>query len=275
MREVLGAIWVGLIVVAGCGETSNGNAGTAAAAGTAGDRSSGGGVPGTGANSGAAIGPNGSAAEAGRGTANHGGSNGESGSSFITSGNGNVGEGGGVGVSTVEGGAPNPPAEGGSAGVSTDGGSAGSGGAGGPPRPEIHCSCQASEGCIRVTVERSADTSGQPWVEWPDQADGSGTLTVSATSSSGALRQDKVLVPDASYLADDAVYGVALCVPPGTSSVRAFLDHGTDEDPGAVTSSDYLDSCADGSAACFRCFQQAVTAGAEVDLSVSLIRSCD
>ena|SRR6187402_83853 len=109
---------------------------------------------------------------------------------------------------------------------------------------------------------------------WPTQADGTGTLVVSSVTTPFAV-QDRVRIPNANFLPADASYGVALCVPPGTSKVRAFLDHGNDEDPGQVSSSDYLDSCAAGSAACVRCFDVPVGAGTDVNLSIALVRSCD
>ena len=106
----------------------------------------------------------------------------------------------------------------------------------------------------------------------PTQADGTGTLVVSSVTPSFTL-QDQVRIPNTNFLAADASYGVALCVLPGTSTVRAFLDHGNDEDPGQVTSSDYLDSCAVGSVACFRCLSVVVAAGADVNPSIALAAS--
>lgn len=179
---------------------------------------------------------------------------------------------GGLGL----GGAQGEAGTGASAGNADDsGGSSGmvgsAGDAGGTP---ITCSCGSGKQCLRVTVTRAADTTRQPWVVWPTQADGTGTLVVSAATRSLVV-QDRVRIPNANFRPADASYGVALCVPPGTSEVRAFLDHGNDEDPRQVTSSDYLDSCAPGSAACFRCFDVSVTAGTDVDLGIALATTCD
>lgn len=159
-----------------------------------------------------------------------------------------------------------------SAGASGSAGSAGSAGA--TDGPNIPCSCSTGKQCLRVTVGRASDTSKQPWVLWPTQADGTGTLVVSAVTDRYVL-EDRVRIPNANFRAADASYGVALCVLPGTPQVRAFLDHGDDEDPRQVTSSDYLDSCALGKAACFRCFNVPVSAGTIVDLKIDLATTCD
>src|SRR6185369_6352919 len=87
--------------------------------------------------------------------------------------------------------------------------------------------------------------------------------------------QDKTMVSNANFVSPDAAYGAPLCVPAGSTHVRAFLDDNEDEDPNAVTSSDYLDSCASGSAQCFRCFDLNVSAGATADLTIYLAHTCD
>jgi len=232
------------------GGASNGEAGSsgqsdaAGASGVAGDQ----GEAGNGGSSGSA----GNTAGSGGNTAGSGGNTAGSGGNTAGSGGNTAGSGGNT--------------------AGSGGNTAGSGGTAGSLN--IPCSCSSDKQCIRVTVTRMSDTSRQPWVLWPTQADGTGTLVVSAVTPTYTL-QDRVRIPDANFLPPDARYGVALCVPPGTSTVRAFLDHGNDEVPGAVTSSDYLDSCADGSAACFRCFSVPVNAGTDVNLNVGLARSCD
>jgi len=155
-------------------------------------------------------------------------------------------------------------------------GGAGNGGDGGAGHDEleIECSCASDEACIRVTVRREADDSHMPWTIWPNQTDGVGNLRVSAVSDRYTI-QDKTMVSNANFVSPDAAYGAPLCVPAGSTHVRAFLDDNEDEDPNAVTSSDYLDSCASGSAQCFRCFDLNVSAGATADLTIYLAHTCD
>jgi hypothetical protein len=164
----------------------------------------------------------------------------------------------------------------GEGGNSGEGGGAGAGGAGGAGNqlPEIECSCAATEACVRVRVTRSADTSRQPWVAWPTQADGAGTLRLTAVDAAYKF-QDKASVPNVSFVAQAAQYGVPLCVPAGATQIRAFLDDNDDEDPNAVSSSDYLDSCSKGSSACFRCYGLNLAAAAIADLNIELTNSCD
>ena len=120
----------------------------------------------------------------------------------------------------------------------------------------------------------SADTSRQPWVVWPDRADGVGIVRVSAVTDAYTFL-DKTTVPDASFVEAAAVYGVPLCVAPGSAHVRAYLDDNEDEDPNQPASSDYLDSCFDGGGQCFRCLDVNVSAGAVADVAISLAQSCD
>jgi hypothetical protein len=275
MRWVLGTVWVAVVVTAACGGTSTNGPGKA----TGGDER--GGTP-----------SNGASTSEGGGKSPGGGVAG----SIDTGGTGNTGAIGAVsggGTSPVAGAAPvaGAPSSGGvgDGGGRADGGTGpggesnqggdqamgGDGGAGGGNHgPEIQCSCAVDKACVRVTVQRDAVTTRQPWVVWPAQADGVGDLRVNAVSDQYKF-QDRATVPGASFVAADASYGVALCVPSGSTHIRAFLDDNEDEDPNAVSSSDYLDSCATGSAQCFRCFDLNVTAGSKTDLTIELRNSCD
>ena len=89
---------------------------------------------------------------------------------------------------------------------------------------------------------RSADDSLQPWVVWPGQADGTGTLIVSANQ--GATAVSRVTVPGAQMMTASASYPVDLgCVPAATLTLRVFLDDNENAEADATFSSDYLDSC--------------------------------
>jgi len=158
-------------------------------------------------------------------------------------------------------------------GEPSDGGVASYGGDDG--LPPTGCACASDQACIVVTVNRTADTSRQPWVLWPAQADGVGILRVSSVSESYTI-QDKAIVVGASFVDADASYQVPLCVPPGKNQLRAYLDDNEDENPNQPSSGDYLDSCsAPPSAACFRCYNVDTSAGAKLRQTISLAQSCD
>jgi len=255
--------WAGLMVAAACGGNSKSNP-----SGSAGGANTGGAAQVSTAGS-HPMGGASSVGGAGSGNAGTLSSGGGTAGTTANSEGGMVGEGGAI----VEAGTAGDGAAGGSAG---EAGTAGEGGTAGDANlpPEIACSCAAGEACVRVRVTRATDTSRQPWVVWPTQADGAGTLRVSAVDSSYKF-QDKASLPNVSFVAETASYGVPLCVPAGATQIRAFLDDNEDEDPNAVTSSDYLDSCSKGSAQCFRCNNLNVAASAKVDLSIELTNSCD
>ncbi len=141
------------------------------------------------------------------------------------------------------------------------------------PADSTGCSCDVSQGCVLVTVTRQADTSMQPWVVWPADADGTGTLIVSATRESTTLARETVT--GASYVAAGASNTVELCVTPGAVEVRAFFDDDLDASPDATYSADYLDSCLGENDGCFRCVNTTVAAGGTVSVSADLVGSCD
>lgn len=269
MRVVLGTILAVGGLVAACGGssssngkndarelTSAGGVGSAGAPATGGSAAQSGGQVGSIAGNAPHAGTGG--ADGPRGGASHAGT-----TSHDAGAPGDVDRAGDGGTTTTDGGAS-------SAGNMGEGGE---GGAGFEP-PKIECHCAVDQACIRVRVRRAADDSRMPWVVWPEQADGSGSLRVSAVSDAYVI-QDKVSLPRVDLTLANATYGVPLCVPAGSTHVRAFLDDNEDELPNAVTSSDYLDSCASGSAACPRCFSMSVTSGAQADLSIELAHSCD
>jgi hypothetical protein len=266
MRTVVGVALVGMFVASACGGSSSkneehgkgGSGSTASMAGTPGIGVGGGGGAAGGKQSGGATNVAGSSpVEAGAPPQGEGGGSSFSGAPGLAGAGGDVsGEGGAF--------------EGGAAGAAGAAGQSGEGG--GPNQPVFDCDCEASEACIKVTVTRDANISNQPWVLWPTQTDGTGTLTVSASAAS---LHDKVTLPAVSFVAADSVQGVALCVPAGATNVRAFLDEEELENPNGVTSSHYLDSCAPGAGQCFRCYSVTATAGAEIDLAIALKHSCD
>lgn len=135
------------------------------------------------------------------------------------------------------------------------------------------CTCDPSQGCILATITRQADDSMQPWVVWPSEADGTGTLIVSAIADTTTLARETV--NGASYVAADASNTVELCVTPGAIEVRAFLDDDLDASSDATYSADYLDSCLGENDGCFRCVNTSVAAGETATVSADLVGSCD
>jgi hypothetical protein len=274
MRAGLGTVWVALVVVAACGGTSVNGPGRAVAGDDAGGSASGG-SPGTGGSKSPSGGGIGATDAGGTGQAAAVGTGGGSpigGEPPIGGTTGRAGAGPG-GDANRGGAADGGVGHGGSGNYGGEGNAAGEGG-NGHEGPVIKCSCAIDRACVRVTVEREADASRQPWIVWPDRADGVGILRVSAVSDQYMI-QDKTTVADASFVAADASYGAALCVPGGSTHVRAFLDDNEDAVANAVTSSDYIDSCSSGQAPCARCFDLNVSAGATTDLTIKLGHSCD
>src|SRR5688572_8240742 len=126
---------------------------------------------------------------------------------------GSSGKGGSAGTAIILGGTSGG---GGTSGSSTSGSSNGGsspGGSGGL----MPCTCEnPSDGCARVAVRSGADVSNQPWTLWPDEADGRGTLIVSAYSSTGGSYFVWVGVPDADFSRLGNVYTVDLtCIQSG------------------------------------------------------------
>src|SRR5258706_11630356 len=162
------------------------------------------------------------------------------GSSGTAGGGGTAGPGGvspgGTGGASSGGSGGNP--SGGSGGVPSGGQGGASGGSGGA----ASCSCATGEGCLRPTVTRSADTSNQPWLVWPSEADGKGTLIVSAVDAGTVII--RVPMPNADMTPAAASYEFDLgCVPAKTLTPSAFFDDNENAPADAWFSSDYRDSC--------------------------------
>lgn len=184
------------------------------------------------------------------------------GSAFATGG----GIAGGSGGGSTAGGSAGGSVAGGSAGGSTAGGSAGGSTGGGASG----CgACQATEGCLQVEVTRAADTSMQPWVAFPGQADGTGTLIISAVSMSTVYQ--RVSIMGANMVPASASYRADLCVPPGAMQVRAFLDDNGNAAPNDTSSADFRDSCLGAP----RFVAVSVTQGQQVPVAAPLARTCD
>ncbi len=129
----------------------------------------------------------------------------------------------------------------GPAGGATTGGASGTGGGVTAGDTSACGICATAEGCVVVHVTRSDDTTAQPWVVWPDEADGIGTLVVSV-GAGDIVRMARVTGAD--LKPPTAAYDATLCAPSGQVRLNAFLDEDEDADQSAVFSGDYLDSCA-------------------------------
>lgn len=156
--------------------------------------------------------------------------------------------------------------------VSACGGDDGAGGPDAGPAvdaPPTACTCGAGEGCLAITVTRTADVSAQPWTVWPAEADGTGTLIVSARE--GVTNHARVTSPGANMTPAAASYRVDLgCVPATTLTLGAFLDDNLNAMPNDTFSSDYRDSCM-----LMRQPTQVIVAGVANDVTLALNNSCD
>jgi hypothetical protein len=134
--------------------------------------------------------------------------------------------------------------------------------------------CNAGEGCLLVEVTRTADDSNMPWIVWPSEADGKGTLIVTAVeqASGGGAREERYTVADADFTSSSASYPVDLgCLPAADFKVHTFLDDNNNAQPNAVYSADYRDTCPGAP----RAKDVTVTAGQQAKLVVQLANSCD
>ena len=141
---------------------------------------------------------------------------------------------------------------------------------GGPDGAAATCgACADGEGCLLPTVTRTIDTSAQPWTVWPDEADGVGTLIVSASQATTVVARETVA--DADMTIEAPSYPVDLgCVPAGSLTLRAFLDDNLTAKPTDTFSSDYRDSCMLDRAPTF-----VIQAGLVNEVSLALNNSCD
>jgi hypothetical protein len=132
--------------------------------------------------------------------------------------------------------------------------------------------CTAANACIAVEITRTAEEANLPWVVWPSEADGAGTLIVHAVMGSDVLA--RATVEDADMAPADARYEAPLCVAPGTVQVIVFLDDNGNAPADLVYSADYRDTCM-GPGDCYRCVELTVAAGEDAAAEAVLYGSCD
>lgn len=143
-----------------------------------------------------------------------------------------------------------------------------------PPPPDAltaDCACGDTQGCLTLIVGRTADDSMMPWVLFPSEADGTGTLIASAAHDPTTLARR--LIEDVDLVSVPArTTTVALgCVPAGDVTVRVFLDDQPNAEPADITSADYRDTCL-----LDRAPTATVAGGARTTfVSLSLARTCD
>jgi hypothetical protein len=144
--------------------------------------------------------------------------------------------------------------------------------AGGPDAgdaPSACTGCAAGQGCLTITVTRTADVSAQPWTVWPAEADGKGALIVSARE--GATVHARVTLANADMVPAAASYRLDLgCVPATALTLGAFLDDNLTAASTDTSSSDYRDSCM-----LDRQPIQTIQAGVANDVALALNNSCD
>jgi len=132
------------------------------------------------------------------------------------------------------------PGPGGSAAGGTAGGG---GGAAGTGVPTASCSqCQSTEGCLSVRVLRAANDSMSPWKVWPNDADGTGTLIVSATEGTNTHRAASPTPVDLTPASAAFLFDLG-CVEATNYQVAAFLDDDGNASATATSSADYRDAC--------------------------------
>ena len=131
------------------------------------------------------------------------------------------------------------------------------------------CACAGGQGCLTITGTRTTDVTNQPWTVWPNEADGAGTLIVSARE--GASVRARMTVATANMVPATASYRVDLgCVPASTLTLGAFLDDNLNAGAADTFSSDYRDSCM-----LMRQPTQIIVAAAHNDVALALNNSCD
>lgn len=145
----------------------------------------------------------------------------------------------------------------------------------GDPGPDARAcaGCGPENACLMVEVTRAEDDSFQPWVLWPDDADGIGTLIAHAVRESAVLARETLAGAD--MTPESASYAINMCVTPGTVEVIVFLDDDEDVRPDTIYSADYLDSCMGLNGECYRCVELAATTGEDIDVTAELVSSCD
>jgi hypothetical protein len=135
--------------------------------------------------------------------------------------------------------------------ATADGGNGGGsgGGTGGAGGGAVPCSCGGGQTCVEIEVTRAPDAGFQPWVAFPSQADGVGTLIGSvfilgATAFDPSILVARGTLPDADMKPSDARYVIDLgCIDAGTYRANAFLDDDMNALPDQIASVGYRDSC--------------------------------
>jgi len=143
------------------------------------------------------------------------------------------------------------------------------------PEPEARlcADCDAASACVTVEVTRVAEEDYLPWIVWPSEADGAGTLIVHAVRGTTDVLA-RATIADADMTAADASYTTSLCVAPGTLQIVVFLDDNENAPDTLIYSADYRDTCM-GPGDCYRCIELTVSAGEDVGAEAQLYGSCD
>lgn len=148
-------------------------------------------------------------------------------------------------------------------------GSPGVDGAAGLDGTAASCTCAPGQGCLTLVVGRTASDADKPWVLWPKEVDGVGTLIASASSEVTTLQMRSVA--DADYTDAGASQTIALgCLPAGTVIARVYLDDNGNAAPEETFSSDYRDTCL-----LDRAPEATIAAGETTTLELAFERSCD
>jgi hypothetical protein len=141
------------------------------------------------------------------------------------------------------------------------------------PPPDLlispFCTCATTSSCLRATVTRTGNTATQPWIAFAGQADGVGTLIVSATQGATVVSRKTYDNADVKPASASFMFDLG-CIPTGMVTVRAFLDDNGDAMATETSSADYHDSCM-----LDRSPTATITAGAITTLTLPLNNSCD
>jgi hypothetical protein len=143
------------------------------------------------------------------------------------------------------------------------------------PEPDARAcaDCDAANACVMLEITRVAEESYLPWIVWPSEADGVGTLIVHAMRGTTDVLA-RSTISGADMTAADASYTTNLCVTPGTLQIIVFLDDNENAPDTLIYSADYRDTCM-GPGSCYRCIELTVSAGEDVGAEAQLYGSCD
>lgn len=143
------------------------------------------------------------------------------------------------------------------------------------PEPDARAcaDCDAANACITLEITRVAEDDYLPWIVWPSEADGVGTLIVHAVRGTTEVLA-RSTISGADMTAVDASYTTNLCVTPGTLQIIVFLDDNENAPDTLIYSADYRDTCM-GPGECYRCIELTVSAGEDTGAEAQLYGSCD